>query len=85
MRNTKMNETTTSRVMSWPSKVSIIILLTVGYGVRVVRNVISESQDGCRSRRTGVFVTFPVPAPRLSDVVVAELAKALENKVFATE
>lgn len=48
MRNTKINEMTTSKVINWPSRVSIRMLLNVGDGVSEFKNFTSESQDGCR-------------------------------------
>ena len=59
-----MNATTTRRVISWPSNVSMIMLFIVGYGVNEFRNFTSESHDGYRGLvELAVALCCPLPCP----------------------
>jgi hypothetical protein len=63
MRNINIKEITTSRVISWPSKVSMRILFMVGDGVNVFKNFTSESHDGRRLLYEPVIVMLADPTP----------------------
>lgn len=69
-----MKEITTNNVMSWPSNVSMMILLMVGDGVNVFNTFTSESHEGCRCLYE-LAVTFEVANPALEELT----GKRVEN------